>query len=74
MAESSVVVVVPSVNNSFKLASATNFVGAIGQDPTLDIVRGVAVACRLGGALEDFLDLVEPQEERVPDRLQTRHP
>lgn len=32
MAESEVVVVVPSVNNSFKLASATNTVGSIGQD------------------------------------------
>jgi hypothetical protein len=32
MAESSVVVVVPSVNNSWKLSQASNLVGAIGQD------------------------------------------
>jgi hypothetical protein len=42
MAESNVVTVVPSANNSFKIATATNLVGAIGQD------RSSGIGGRLG--------------------------
>jgi hypothetical protein len=42
MAESSIVVVVPSVNNSWKLSKSSNLVGAIGQD------RSSGIGGRLG--------------------------